>query len=259
MTAYYNEIDPYAAQWLRNLIDAGHIAPGDVDERDVRDVRPEDVRGYEQCHFFAGIGGWSFAARLAGWPDKRPLWTASCPCQPFSRNGARAGEADSRHLWPFVFKLIGKCQPAIVAGEQVAGVDGLGWFDGVSSDLGGINYASGAVVAPAAAVGAPHRRDRIYFVAHPKGDGRQGKNLHPEAGLQANRVKKNGWGDYQPIQSPAGSRRIKPGIELLADGLPSRVGRLRAYGNAIVPQLASRVLAALYAAPPAQDQGEGNA
>lgn len=54
MTAYYNEIDPYAAQWLRNLIADGHIAAGDVDERDIRDVKPEDLRGYTQCHFFAG-------------------------------------------------------------------------------------------------------------------------------------------------------------------------------------------------------------
>src|SRR3990167_3813886 len=70
MTAYYNEIDPYAAQWLRNLIKAGHIAPGDVDERSIVDVRADDLRGYTQCHFFAGIGVWSHALRLAGWPDE---------------------------------------------------------------------------------------------------------------------------------------------------------------------------------------------
>lgn len=52
--AYYNEIDPYAAQWLRNLIAAGHIAPGDVDERSIEDVKPDDIKHYTQCHFFAG-------------------------------------------------------------------------------------------------------------------------------------------------------------------------------------------------------------
>ena len=71
MAAYYNEIDAYAAQWLRNLIREGLIAPGDVDERSIVDVRADDLRGYEQCHFFAGIGGWSYALRLAGWPDDR--------------------------------------------------------------------------------------------------------------------------------------------------------------------------------------------
>ena len=77
MTAYYNEINPYAAQWLRNLIDEGQIAPGVVDDRSIEDVRPSDLEGFEQCHFFAGIGGWSRALRLAGWPDDRPVWTLS--------------------------------------------------------------------------------------------------------------------------------------------------------------------------------------
>ncbi|MEQ1653255.1 MAG: DNA cytosine methyltransferase, partial [Hyphomicrobium sp.] len=69
--AYYNEHDPFAAAWLRNLIAAGHIAPGDVDTRSIEDVTPDDVRGYTQAHFFAGIGIWSGAARAAGWPDDR--------------------------------------------------------------------------------------------------------------------------------------------------------------------------------------------
>ena len=79
MTAYYNEPEPYAAQWLRNLIAAGHIAAGDVDARDIQDV--DDLAGYTQCHFFAGVGGFSYALRLAGWPDDRPVWTGSCPAR----------------------------------------------------------------------------------------------------------------------------------------------------------------------------------
>jgi hypothetical protein len=109
MTAYCNEIDPYAAQWLRNLIAAGHIAPGDVDERDIRDVRPSDLLGYRQCHFFAGIGVWSYALRRAGWPDNRPVWTGSEPCQPFSAAGSGKGFADERFLRPFWQHLIRVC------------------------------------------------------------------------------------------------------------------------------------------------------
>ena len=73
MTAYYNEHEPYAAQWLRNLIDAGQIAPGVVDERSIEDVRPDELAGYAQCHFFAGIGIWSLALRQAGIPDDYPI------------------------------------------------------------------------------------------------------------------------------------------------------------------------------------------
>src|SRR5512147_3187208 len=101
MAAYYNEFDPFAAAWLRELIKAGHIADGDVDERSIVDVQPADLVGFTQCHFFAGIGGWSLALRLAGWPDDRPVWTGSCPCQPFSQaaRGRQHRRTDeSRHL-----------------------------------------------------------------------------------------------------------------------------------------------------------------
>ena len=81
---YYNEFDPFAAQWLRNLIKAGLIPAGDVDERSITEVKPADLRGYAQCHFFAGIGGWSLALELAGVPESTRLFTGSCPCQPFS-------------------------------------------------------------------------------------------------------------------------------------------------------------------------------
>jgi DNA (cytosine-5)-methyltransferase 1 len=157
-------MEPYAAQWLRNLIDKGLIAKGEVDERSILDVDSADLRGVTQCHFFAGIGGWSLAARLAGWPDERPLWTGSAPCQPFSTAGQQKGQADERHLWPVFFGLIRACRPPVVMGEQVAAAVGKDWLDGVSTDLEGIGYACGAVVVPACAVDAPHRRDRLWFV-----------------------------------------------------------------------------------------------
>ncbi len=64
-TAYYNEFDKKTAAWLRELIKAGLIAQGHVDERPIQEVRPSDLAGFCQCHFFAGIGVWSYALRLA--------------------------------------------------------------------------------------------------------------------------------------------------------------------------------------------------
>jgi DNA (cytosine-5)-methyltransferase 1 len=165
MSAYYNENDPKLCAWLRELIKRGLIADGVVDERSIADVRPADLAGFAQCHFFAGIAGWSHALRLAEWPDDRPVWTGSCPCQPFSSAGKQEGAADPRHLWPEWFRLIRECRPVVVFGEQVAAAIGHGWLDLVSSDLEGEGYAVGAVVLGAHSVGAPHIRQRLYFVA----------------------------------------------------------------------------------------------
>ncbi|UOD28765.1 DNA cytosine methyltransferase [Massilia violaceinigra] len=172
MTAYYNEIDPYAAQWLRNLITAGHIADGVVDTRSIEDVQPDDLREFTQCHFFAGVGVWSHALRAAGWGDDRPVWTGSCPCQPFSAAGQGAAFADERHLWPAMFHLISehvkwlrlqkRPLPAIL-GEQVASKDADAWIDLVQADMETLGYSFGAVAFPSASVGAPHIRDRTYW------------------------------------------------------------------------------------------------
>lgn len=161
--AYYNEIEPYAAAWLRNLISDGLIAPGDVDTRSIVDVSPADLAGYTQCHFFAGIGGWGLALRLAGWPDERPVWTGSCPCQPFSVAGSKKGFADERDLWPEFNRLIEKRLPPVVFGEQSA--NAAQWLGRVRSNLETVGYAVGAIPVEAASAGADHYRDRFWFVA----------------------------------------------------------------------------------------------
>ena len=165
MSAYYNEFDKNAATWLRELIKDGIIADGDVDERDIRDVLPGDLRGYTQCHFFAGIGGWSAALRLAGWPDDKPVWTGSAPCQPFSAAGRSLGFADERHLWPAFHYLIEQCRPQVIFGEQVDAAIRHGWIDLVQDDLEGIGYTVEAVGLPAACIGKAHIRQRLWFVA----------------------------------------------------------------------------------------------
>lgn len=307
MMVYYNEFDKFAAAWLRELIKAGHIAPGDVDERSIEDVLPSDLRGYAQCHFFAGIGGWAYALRLAGWSDDRPVWTGSCPCQPFSAAGKGGGFADERHLWPAWHHLIRECGPTVVFGEQVASGAVGEWLDLVQDDLEGMGYAFGAVPFPAAGLGAPHIRDRLYWVAdsdqrigeqrraHIRGRLDRG-NAQPWPGLGCGGVldgmadtndrvgcdggtKRCGehrfqpqdrgvvrpehqgawlgvagrdasplhgqWADADWLACRDGKwRPVEPGTFPLADGLPDRVGRLRGYGNAIVPQAAQEFIAA---------------
>ena len=161
---YYNEIDPKAAAWVSELIRAGLIPDGFVDTRSIAEVQPKDLHGYDQCHFFAGIAGWPLALQLAGWTG--PVWTGSCPCQPFSTAGRQRGAADERHLWPEFYRLIAECHPPTVFGEQVASKLGREWLSGVRSDLEGVGYAVGAADLCAAGVGAPHIRQRLYWVAH---------------------------------------------------------------------------------------------
>lgn len=316
MTAYYNEMDSFAAQWLRNLIAAGHIAPGDVDERDILDVSPDDLRGYRQHHFFAGIGGWSYALRLAGWADERPVWTGSCPCQPFSQAGKGKGIDDERHLWPAWFWLIQKCRPPVIFGEQVEAAIQHGWLDLISTDLEGEGYAVGAAILPAACLEAPHGRHRLWFVAESQRSGREAWHLsEPQTSSGTTFIEQSSGPfllDYSDCPGPqsrdetaktagygnstlatdrndhwllgnANSERWKirvgvprndgtqteqttreatqqtsawstlewlfcrdgkwrptqPGLFPLAHRIPARVGRLRAYGNAIVPQVAA--------------------
>lgn len=345
---YYNEFDPFAAAWLQRLIDEGLIPPGYVDTRSITEVQPEDVVGFTQCHFFAGIGGWSYALQLAGWPEDRQVWTGSCPCQPFSTAGKRQGVNDERHLWPQFARLIGECQPPVVFGEQVASKDGRLWLSGVRVDLEEMGYAVGAADLCAASIGAPHIRQRLYWggVAdtpstrrHDTGTGKgddlywkdqnaqrqfrerkpthtgedvgsisgvaltgsqsagrsvsgSGQSVEADGGRASGELGGSGsvggvghplqpglegltgdghnryqprrvythesrpttssgssglgeWGDLGSVHCADGKiRRAPSGIPLLAHGVPNRVGRLRGFGNAIVPPLAAEFVQA---------------
>ncbi len=212
--AYYNENEPYAAAWLRNLISEGLIAEGDVDERSIVDVRPSDLGGYTQCHFFAGIGGWSFALRLAGWPDERIVWTGSCPCQPWSIAGKRRGADDERHLWPVFGRLIEVGRPPVVFGEQVARAPD--WLRLVRGDLVQMGYSVGAIPMEAASANADHFRDRYWFVADRYGDrGQQGQSTAEAARHRSSAVSDGGDGRVRSLADGNGER---PQIQISEPG-----------------------------------------
>ena len=317
---YYNEHDPKAAAWLRELIAGGHIPEGIVDERSITEISPDELSEYTQCHFFAGIGGWSRALELAGWPASRPVWTGSCPCQPFSSAGEGKGASDDRHLWPVFRRLVAVQRPERVFGEQVAQAIGFNWLDGISADLEADGYAVGAVVLGAHSVGAPHIRQRLYWMADRLDGGSQngraeghGQNLScnrngnadaddmpataehsrlggladSAGGQREQRLRPQGdelqrsadngtdggmgdasgggcgvmrdeaqprsgghavgasWAGFEVVECRDGkARRFEPGSFPLADGIPGRVGLLRGYGNAIVPQVAAQFILA---------------
>lgn len=279
MTAYYNEHDIYAAAWLEQLIADGEIAYGYVDRRSICDVSASELAGFTQCHFFAGIGGWSRALRLAGVSDDTPIWTGSCPCQPFSSAGKGDGFDDPRHLWPHFHRLISALRPARVVGEQVASPDALVWWDAVCADLEGAGYAGWAADLCSAGIGAPHIRQRLYWVAdadgwNPSAERQQRSGQQRQQPQDSGSCVVPGW--PRPLDSIRRDadwlhcrdgkwRPVKPGLVPLVDGLPrgvvpsSRIGmeinadrtaearamRLKGYGNAIDPELAAMFLRAV--------------
>ena len=290
--AYYNENDEITAAWLREAINAGLIAPGVVDTRSIVDVTPRDLDGFTQCHFFAGIGAWGYALRLAGWPDDRAVWTGSCPCQPFSSAGKGHGFDDDRHLWPHWYWLIAQRKPAVILGEQVEKAVAHGWLDLVQRDLEAIGYSVGHAAIPAGAVGAPHIRKRVWFVAdngcegwrevgshaqpcgcavghtdsprlerhgQPEGSGRRHGCERESAGSlgAAGITGDHFWSNADWLNFRDGKQRpVEPGSFPLAHGSPARVVRLRGYGNAIVPQVAQAFIEAYVAARRSVDEEE---
>lgn len=342
---YYNEFDPFAAAWLRELISNRLIPRGLVDDRSITEVQPEDLTGFTQCHFFAGIGGWPLALQLAGVDHRTPLWTGSPPCQPFSVAGKQLGQLDERHLAPTFMRLVAQCRPPVLFGEQVAAAIGKHWLDDLFIELEGEGYACGAAVLPACSVGAPHKRDRLFFGAHQRGNADSKRHNRQRALLQQARPEdmpeitrageagsvantddarpqgrvgvperadqqssgasgvdgelahstQCGWGEEcadagggisgdipegRPAGCGAGSgdnpanphhgfwsdadwlgcrdgkfRPVESGTFPLAHGIPARVGRLRGYGNAIVPQVAAEFITAFMGA--ASDAAKG--
>ena len=253
--AYYNDNDRGCADQLLDAIEARLIPDGDVDERSIVDLRPEDLSGYTQCHFFAGNGGWPYALRRARWPDDRPVWTGSCPCQPFSTSGLRRGFADSRHLWPAWFRLIGELRPDTLFGEQSANAGA--WLDLVSADLEDIGYAFAAPDLPAAGFGGFHIRQRLFWVA----DAHNAEWWSDRAPRNIGDWAPTGWdkgashiGECSPAdwirRSDGRLLPVEAGTRPMAPEAPGRVRLMRGYGNGLDSETAVNLVAAFLDAAP---------
>lgn len=238
MSTYYNENNPYCAEWLQNLIEASYLPPGIVDTRSIEQVTPSDLKGFDQCHFFAGIGVWPYALREARWSDMRPIWTGSCPCQPFSIAGNQGDFGDERDLWPVWADLIRECDPPIVIGEQVASEAGLVWFDLLSTDLEALDYETAAANLCAAGVGAPHIRQRLYWAAYSKRHQQLRKEPCSGPPRRVGRVN-------QPLPWHEPWRVALAKFRVLDDGLTRSVATTDAYRNALVAPLAAEFAAAV--------------
>ena len=262
---------------------------------------------------FSGIGGFAIAAGWAGystsvfcesdpyatrvlkrhWPDVpvipdirdfdgskwrgAGLLTGGFPCQPWSQAGQQRGEDDDRALWGEMFRVIKEARPDFVLAENVAGLINMA-LDDVLSQLEGEGYSTGAVVLPACSLNAPHRRDRVWILAHsdPDSIGHMERELekHPaEGGIHAQRgalglcedvahadkSRLEGWSQTlrqkEGRNSDTGHTRensscdgrdnqwsVEPNVGRVANGIPSRTHRLKSLGNAIVPQVAYEIL-----------------
>ena len=259
---------------------------------------------------FSGIGGFALAAGWAGfetiafcerepfprrvlrkhWPDVpiiedvqdldgrdyrgTALLTGGFPCQPYSHAGKRRGKEDDRHLWGEMARIISEARPRWVLGENVVGLISMG-LDEVLSDLEGMDYASEAVVVPACAVDAHHRRDRVWIIGSRNVEDTQG-NRGRQAKLRRQESSRSSFSS-EDVPDPNGGRFkggekfnrqpkqpgkqtcqgrhlmrhcmerperwiIEPDVGRVAHGIPDRIHRLRGLGNAIVPQVAFEIL-----------------
>ena len=261
---------------------------------------------------FSGIGGFALAANAAGfrtrvfceqddycakvlrrhWPDVpvipdirdfdgskwrgAGLLTGGFPCQPFSVAGEQRGEEDDRALWKEMFRVIKEARPRFVLAENVTGLINMA-LDDVLSQLEGEGYSTGTVVLPACSLNAPHRRDRVWIMAH-AGRFQSGSQEKPKRAsndsarcsgrtyarsqedvAHANKSRLEGWsqtlrqkegrnsdtghtGENSSCDGRDNQWSVEPNVGRVANGIPHRTHRLKALGNAIVPQVAYEIL-----------------
>jgi len=261
------EIDPFCQEVLKKHWPQSKIY-GDIRTLANTESEQADTAEQEGLHTKSGIQDREYF-----------LLTGGFPCQPFSQAGRRKGTDDDRHLWPEMFRVIREFRPTWVIAENVRGIltieQGM-VFEQVCLDLEGEGYEVQPLVIPAVSVNAPHRRDRIWFIAHAKSADDRGdtRELSQEDEQQAEERQKeqptklsstsNGDApDTRRIGQKVGQEQatgneqyswstnwleVATSLCRVDDGLPRRMDRnhrLKALGNAIVPQVAEEIMKAI--------------
>lgn len=198
---YYNDLDPFACASIRRNIERGRLGAGLVDPRSIVEVQPADLAGFAICHFFAGIGGFELARLMAGWPDDRELWTGGFPCQDISCAGKGEGITGERSgLWFEFVRLIRACRPARLLIENVPALRTRG-ADEVLDGLEGAGYAARPIVVGAHAVGAPHRRQRVWIICElADGDGNRFNGTLRDSGAMAGAMRQTEGAESEPAR-----------------------------------------------------------
>lgn len=266
------EIDPFCVEVLKK-----HW-PNSKIYGDIRTITT-DTRGEKS----GGLSGVKRKTVSTSRQNSVFILTGGFPCQPFSQAGRRKGTEDDRHLWPEMLRVIRLTKPQWVIAENVRGLLTIGGgvvFEQVCLDLESASYEVQPLVIPAVAVNAPHRRDRVWFVAH-KLDKRLQRSKQDERTGYTRQCSGDGEDKTQDIDaqntiSKRDGRRMESRGQVLGsksskvqdsrpswesnwlevatrlcrvdDGLPRRLDRnprLKALGNAIVPQVAEEIMRAI--------------
>ena len=228
---------------------------------------------FKVIDLFSGIGGFSYGLEATGhfetvafceiekypqkvlkkhWPgvpiyediremDTRGLFpdiiTGGYPCQPFSNAGKQRGEKDPRHLWPEMFRIIKETKPRWILCENVYGHIQLG-LDTVLDDLESEGYTTWSFIIPACSVGAPHERKRVFIVANSDSKGSQRRLSRGQNKKWKDKQRHSGRSSTIYGQQRENWCAAEPSVGRVANGIPSRVDRLKGLGNSIVPQIA---------------------
>lgn len=243
MNALYTDNDSFCCKVLRARVADGGLPVGDVLEKNIEEVKADDLAGYEQIHLFAGIGGFGLACKLAGWEGS--LLTGGFPCQDISLSGPGAGLSGERSgLWREMVRTIRLVRPRHVIVENVAALLGRG----MGRVLGDLAESGADAEWNSLPTGFPfgHRRERTFIVADfMRSRLSQWGNTGSLARNGESVFTRERFASFLASVIPLEKWQDRPLLGRGISRIPHRAHRIKALGNAIVPQVAEEIMRAI--------------